>query len=150
VLWVGADCTGDDCTGEDCTEEDWVPDEADAEEDGVAVDCDVEELAAFVLGFGFLAGARNAGIAAALASGVIAACCADAALGAAREPAAGGGADVFLTADPMANAAPRPTTSATISSAQRLRTSWLAGAAGIAATLLDDINELSIGSVPPV
>jgi hypothetical protein len=129
----------------DWTGADWVEEEA-----GALVTCDVEELAGVVFGCGFLAGARSAGIAAALVSGVIAACCAAAALGAAREPEVVAGADVFLTADPMANAAPRPITSATISSAQRLRTSWLAGAAGIAATLLPDIDELSIRSVPPV
>ena len=131
----------------DCAE-----DALDVAAAGVPVAWEADELAGVVFGFGFgfLAGARSAGTAAAPVRGVIAACCAAAALGAAREPAAGAGADVFFTADPMANAAPNPITSAAISSAQRFRTSWLAGAAGIAATLLPDINELSIRSVPPV
>jgi hypothetical protein len=149
VLWTGDDCTGDDWTDVDCTGDDCVADEADVEEAGVPVACEVEGLAGFVFGFGFLAGARSAGTATAPVSGVMAACWAPAALGAAREPAGGAAADVFLTADPMANAAARPITSAAISSAQRFRTSWPAGAADIAATLLPDMNELSIRSIPP-
>jgi hypothetical protein len=126
VLCAGADCAGADWTGADCVDAAWVEAEAtDVEEAGVLLACAGDEVAADVclLGFGFLAGARSAGTATAAASGVIAACCAAAELGAANEAGAGAGADVFLIADPMAKAAPSPTTSATISSAQRLRTS---------------------------
>jgi hypothetical protein len=76
-----------------------------------------------VFGLGFLAGATSAGTAPALANGVMEACCALAELDWTRDPAATGGADVFLTADPMANAARSPTTNATARSIQRLRTS---------------------------
>jgi len=96
-----------------------------------ACELDADELAAddavlaglvFGLGFGFLAGACIAGIAPAPARGVIVACWADAAAGAASD-AEGAGAELFLTADPMAKAAPSPITSATASKSQRLRTS---------------------------
>jgi hypothetical protein len=103
-----------------------------------------------VLAFGFLGGACSAGTAAALVSGVMLACCVLAALDWASDPGATVGVDDFLTADPMAKAATSPTTSATASSSQRLRTSWPAGAAVSAATSLPEINELSIRSVPPV
>jgi hypothetical protein len=103
----------------------------------------------FVLGFGFFAGACSAGTALAAASGVIVAFWADAVAGAARD-AEGAGAELFLIADPMANAPPSPITSATASSSQRLRTSCPAGAAATAAALLPDINELSIRSASPV
>jgi hypothetical protein len=65
-------------------------------------------------------------------------------LGWASVPGAAAGADVFLTADPIAKAATRPITNAAASSNQRLRTSWPAGAATTAATSLPDINELAI------
>lgn len=77
-----------------------------------------------VLGFfGFGGGACSAGTAPALVNGVIVACCPLAELAWASDPVGAGGADVFLTADPMANAATSPRTSAAASSSQRLRTS---------------------------
>jgi hypothetical protein len=77
----------------------------------------------FGLAFGFFGGACSAGTAPALASAVMFACCPFEALDWTNDPVVAAGADVFLTADPMANAAPSPMTSATISSSQRLRTS---------------------------
>jgi hypothetical protein len=103
----------------------------------------------FGLAFGFLGGACSAGTAPAFVSGVMAACWALPALDWASDPVTVG-ADVFLTADPMANAATSPTTSAAASSSQRFRTLSPAGAAAIAATSVPDMNELSIRSVPPV
>ena len=76
----------------------------------------------FGLAFGFGGGACIAGMAPALVSGVMAACCALAEPDWASDPV-GAGADVFLTADPIAKAATSPTTSARASSSQRLRTS---------------------------
>ncbi|MGH2894028.1 MAG: hypothetical protein ACRDPM_12295 [Solirubrobacteraceae bacterium] len=102
------------------------------------------------LAFGFLGGACSAGTPAALVNGVMPVCCAVAALDWANEPGATLGAEDFLTADPMANAATSPTTSATANSSQRLRASWPAGAAAIAVTSLPDMSELSIRPVPPV
>ena len=72
--------------------------------------------------FGLAGGACIAGTAPALVNGVMDACCALAELDWARDPV-GAGADVFLTADPIAKAATSPTTSAMASSSQRLRTS---------------------------
>jgi hypothetical protein len=109
----------------------------------------VPVLVVLGLVFGFAGGACSAGTAPALVNGVMVACCPLAELEGASDPVAAG-ADVFLTADPMANAATSPTTSATASIAHRLRTSWLAGAAPSVATSWPDINELSIRSVPPV
>ncbi len=76
----------------------------------------------FGLAFGFLGGACSAGTAPAFVNGVMVACWALSALDWARDPVTVG-ADVFLTADPMANAATSPTTSAAASSSQRLRMS---------------------------
>jgi hypothetical protein len=113
-------CTGADETGDEETD--------DEETDVLATDellDGVLELVGVVLvfGLGFLTGARSAGTAPALVNGVMEACCALAELDWARDPAATGGADVFLTADPMANAATSPSTNATARSNQRLRTS---------------------------
>lgn len=76
----------------------------------------------FGLDFGFGGGACIAGMAPALVSGVMVACCVLAEPDWASD-AVGAGADVFLTADPMAKAATSPTTSASPSKSQRLRTS---------------------------
>jgi hypothetical protein len=76
----------------------------------------------FGLAFGFWGGACMVGTAPALVNGVMLTCCALAALDWASDPVTAG-ADVFLIADPMANAATSPTTSAAANSSQRLRTS---------------------------
>jgi hypothetical protein len=85
------------------------------------VTADVLLDAVFGLAFG-LGGACSAGRAPGLARGVMLACCALAELDWASDSVMVG-ADVFLTADPMANAAASPATSANASSSQRLRTS---------------------------
>jgi hypothetical protein len=93
--------------------------------EGLALDADDELVGVvfgLVFGFGLGGGACITGTAPALVNGVMVACCALAELDWARD-AATAGADVFLTADPMANAATSPTTSARTSSSQRLRTS---------------------------
>lgn len=79
---------------------------------------------AVVLGLvlGLAGGACSAGTAPALVNGVMLACCPLAELDGASDPV-GVGADVFLTADPMANAATSPTSSAAASITQRLRMS---------------------------
>jgi hypothetical protein len=98
----------------------------------------------FVLGLGFLGGACRVGTAPELASAVMLACCELAEAAGASVPGATAGAEDFFTADPIAKAATSPTTSAAASTSQRLRTSWVAGGAPIAATSLPDIKELSI------
>jgi hypothetical protein len=85
------------------------------------VDVLVEGVFGFAF-FGFAGGACNAGTAPALVNGVMLACCPLAELDWASDPV-GAGVEVFLIADPMANAATSPITSATASSSQRLRTS---------------------------
>jgi hypothetical protein len=112
------DTTGELTTGAEL----WV----DGEDTGVVAtdELDAADVVGFAFGFfGFGGGAWSAGTAAALANGVIVACCAPAELDCASDPAGAAGADDFLTADPMANAATSPTTSARPSSSQRLRTS---------------------------
>jgi hypothetical protein len=84
--------------------------------------CDGLLAVTFGLAFGFLGGACSVGTAPAVLNGVMLTCCALAALDWASDPVAAG-ADVFLTADPMANAATSPTTRAAANSSQRLRTS---------------------------
>jgi hypothetical protein len=103
----------------------------------------------FGLVFGFAAGACSAGTAPALVNGVMPACCPLAELDGASEPV-GAEVEVFLIAEPTANAATSPATSAATSISQRLRTTWPPGAAPSVATSLPDINELSIRSTPPV
>lgn len=76
----------------------------------------------FGLAFGFLGGACSAGTAPAFVNGVMAACWALPPLDWASDPVTVG-ADVFLTADPTANAATSPTTSAAANISQRFRTS---------------------------
>jgi hypothetical protein len=131
-LWVGVDD----------------PEEPATEElllDGV----DVLVAVVFGLAFRFAGGACSAGTAPAFVNGVMLACCPLAELDGASDPV-GAEADVFLIADPTANAATSPTTSAAASISQRLRTSRPAGATPSVATSLPDINELSIRSTPPV
>jgi hypothetical protein len=107
-------------------------------------DVDVAGLTTF-----FLTGrALNAGIAPAPLKPATDACCALCESGEASEPdwVAVDEPELFLTADPSANAPPNPTTSATASTSQRLRTSAEpeAGAPAIAATSPLDITVLSI------
>jgi hypothetical protein len=106
------------------------------DEDGVVL--------VLVLGLGFLGGACRVGTAPEPASAVMLACCELAEAAGASVPGATAGAEDFFTADPITKAATSPTTSAAASRSQRLRTSWLAGGAAIAATSLPDIKELSI------
>ncbi len=75
------------------------------------------------LTLGFAGGACSVGTAPALVNGVMAGCCELAEADWASDPVGAAGADVFLIADPMANAATSPTTNASASSSQRLRTS---------------------------
>lgn len=84
--------------------------------------CDGLLAVTFGLAFGFLGSACSVGTAPALVNGVMLTWCALAALDWASDPVTAG-ADVFLTADPMANAATSPTTKAAANSSQRLRTS---------------------------
>ena len=102
----------------------------DGEDDDVlatelAVDADdvLAGVVCLTFGLGFAGGACSAGTAPAFVNGVMTAACALAELDCASDPVGAGGADVFLTTDPMANAATSPTTSAAASSSQRLRTS---------------------------
>ena len=80
-------------------------------------------LVGVVFGLCFTGGACKAGTAPALVNGVMLACCPLAELDCAKDGVGTVGADDFFTADPMANAATRPSTSAAASSSQRLRTS---------------------------
>ena len=84
---------------------------------------DVPVVVVFGLAFfGLGGGACSAGTAPALVSGVMLACCPLAELDWASDPVAAG-VEVFLIADPMANAATSPITSARASSSQRFRMS---------------------------
>ncbi|HEY6525345.1 MAG TPA: hypothetical protein VIY10_16295 [Solirubrobacteraceae bacterium] len=80
-------------------------------------------VVALTLGLGLGGGACSAGTAPAPVNGVMLACCELPALDGASEDPVTAGADVFLTADPMAKAATSPITSAAANSSQRLRTS---------------------------
>jgi hypothetical protein len=141
VEGVGLDTTGVVlCTGVLDTEELETEEPVDGLDVPVFDDCEV----VLVLGLGFLGAACSVGTAPELASAVMLACCELAEAAGASVPGATAGAEDFLTAEPMTKAATSPTTSAAASSSQRLRTSWLAGAAAIAATSLPDINELPI------
>lgn len=87
-------------------------------------DADVALVAVvFGLGLCFTGGAWSAGTAPARVNAVMLACCALAEPACASDPVAAGGAELFLTADPIANAATSPSTNATAKSSQRFRTS---------------------------
>jgi hypothetical protein len=122
VVWVGAElCVeGELCVGvEPCVE----PEDTDVPvtEELLVLTAD-PVLVGVVFGLAFRGGACSAGTAPALVKGVMLARWALAELDWASEPV-GAGADVFLIAEPTANAATSPTTSASASSSQRLRTS---------------------------
>ncbi|HXD67176.1 MAG TPA: hypothetical protein VNV17_21295 [Solirubrobacteraceae bacterium] len=91
--------------------------------DELLVAGDVALVVALTLGFGLGGGACSAGTAPAPVNGVMLACCELPALDGASDEPVTVGADVFLTADPMAKAATSPMTSAAANSSQRLRTS---------------------------
>jgi len=118
----GALCVGAELTA---GAELWV----DAEETEVLatdeLDVDAGDVLWVVFGlvFGFGGGACSAGTAPALVNGVMVACDPLAELDCASVPGGAAGGEVFLIADPMANAATSPTTSASARSSQRLRTS---------------------------
>jgi hypothetical protein len=157
VCTAGVVCTGGavDCAGgaELCAgAEDWtcgvlvtcgadatVPDEAPVAGVDAGVWC----------GLGFLAGARSAGIAPALLSAVIDAWLPPPDTAGARVPVAVG-LDVDLTAEPMANAATSPTTSAAASISQRFLTSPAVCVDATVATSPLDNTVLSIFVVPPM
>jgi hypothetical protein len=84
---------------------------------------DVPLVAALTLGLGLGGGACSVGTAPAPVNRVMLACCALPVLDGASDDPVAAGADVFLTADPMAKAATSPITSAAANSSQRLRTS---------------------------
>jgi hypothetical protein len=87
-----------------------------------AVPVAVLDTVGFGFAFGFAGGACSAGTAPALLNGVMLACCPLTEPEGASDPV-GVAVEVVLTADPMANAATSPTTSAAVSINQRLRTS---------------------------
>jgi hypothetical protein len=112
-LWVGAElCVGAEETDVLATDELLT----------LLLDVGVVLVGVF-FGLGFWGGACSAGTAPASVNGVMLACCALPELDWARDGVGAAGAEDFLTADPMANAATSPTTSAAASSSQRLRTS---------------------------